>query len=325
MIRSLASRARRTLHGHYWTYAGFVLSQVRPPAPLDDVHVEIDATAEDDRPISLHARFTDQPSSDVCVLVLHGLGGDIDSRYVQLATHAARRRGASVMRLDFRGADRKGADVYHAGFTGDVRAALASPLLSRFRRIEIVGYSMGGHIALSYAAATDRDPRVASIAAVCAPLDLAHGVRAIQRTDRRPYQFHVLASLKAAYRAVEERAKREGRSLPRTADEVDRVVTIREWDEAVVCPRFGYRDPEHYYETCSAGPKLASFEIPTLLAIAEQDPMVPLPTLHPWIDQTSSAVTTWRFERGGHVAFPSDVRRADATLEDEIVAWLAER
>lgn len=325
MIRSLAARASRTLHGHYWTYAGFVLSQVRPPAALDDVPVTIDALAQEDRPITLSARFTDQADSDTCVVVLHGLGGDLHSRYVQLATHAARRRGASVLRLNFRGADCEGADVYHAGFTGDVRAVLASPLLSRFSRLEIVGYSMGGHIALTYAAETDRDPRVASIAAVCAPLDLAHGVRAIQRTDRRPYQFHVLRALKTAYRAVEVRAKREGRVLPHTADEVDRVATIRAWDELVVCPRFAFRDPEHYYETCSAGPKLASIEVPTLVAVAEHDPMVPLSTLHPWITQISDAVTTWRFERGGHVAFPSDVRSRETTLEDEIVAWLAER
>ncbi|MFO0712671.1 MAG: alpha/beta fold hydrolase [Sandaracinus sp.] len=325
MIRSLAARARRSLHGHYWTYAGFVLSQLTPPAPLDDVPVRIDARAEGDRAITLSARFTDRPQSDTCVLVLHGLGGDVSSRYVQLATHAARARGVSVLRLGFRGADLEGADVYHAGLLDDVRAALASPLLSRFSRLEIVGYSMGGHITLSYAASRERDPRVAAVAAVCAPLDLAAGVRAIQRPDRRPYQFHVLRSLKAAYRKVEERAEREGRTLPHTADEVDRATTIRDWDALVVCPRFGFRDPEHYYESCSAGPKLASIEVPTLLAIAEADPMVPLATLHPWIERTSDAITTWRYERGGHVAFPAGARRDTVSVEDELVAWLAER
>ena len=324
MIRSLAARARRSLHGHYWTYAGFVLSQLRPPAPLDDVEVSIDASAEEGRPIALHARFTDRAESDTCVLVLHGLGGDLDSRYVQLATHAARARGTSVLRLDFRGADLSGADVYHAGFADDVRAALASPLLARFTRIEIIGYSMGGHISLTYGASQDRDPRVAAIAAVCAPLDLAHGVRAIQRPDRRPYQFHVLRALKTAYRAVEVRATREGRAIPHPADVVDRAATIRDWDALVVCPRFGFRDPEHYYEACSAGPKLASIEVPTLLAIAEADPMVPLPTLQPWVERTSASVTAWRYERGGHVAFPAGARQGETTVEQEIVAWLAE-
>ena len=325
MVRTLAARARRSLHGHCWTYAGFVLSHLRPPAALDDVEVSVDAHAADARPIALRARFTDRAESDTCVLVLHGLGGDLDSRYVQLATHAARARGRSVLRLDFRGADLSGADVYHAGLTDDVRAALASPILARFPRLEIVGYSMGGHIALRYAASEGRDPRVVAVAAVCPPLDLARGVQAIQRPDRRPYQFHVLRSLKAAYGAVEERARREGRSLPHPAEVVGRAGTLRDWDALVVCPRFGFRDPEHYYAACSVGPKLAALEIPALLVIAEADPMIPVSTLHPWLERASPAVTAWRFERGGHVAFPRGAGHGRASIEEEVVAWLAER
>lgn len=325
MIRAIASRARRSIHGHYWTYAGFVLTHLRPPAPLEDEAVTIVADDPVRGPVPLSGRFRDAPDADACVVILHGLGGDIDSRYVQLSAHAAARAGKAALRLGFRGSDRRGADVYHAGLTDDVRAALGSPLLARFSRLELVGYSIGGHIALSYAASREVDPRVAGIAAVCAPLDLALGVQAIQRPDRRPYQFHVLSSLKAAYRAVDARAREEGRVLPHPASVVERARTIRDWDELVVCPRFGFRDPEHYYETASAGPRLARIETPTLLAVADHDPMVPRSTLAPWLDRTSPSVTTWRFERGGHVAFPAGLRGRDVTLEDEIVAWLAER
>lgn len=323
MIRSLTARARRSLHGHGWTYAGFVLSQLRPPAPLDDVPLEIEALAENGRAITLGARLSAN-ESDTCVVVLHGLGGDLDSRYVQLAVHAARRRGVSALRLHFRGADLRGEDVYHAGFLDDVHAALRSPALARFTRIELLGYSMGGHIALRYAAAPDRDPRVAAIAAVCAPLDLAAGVRAIQRADRRPYQHHVLAALKAGYRAVELRAQEQGRSLPHPYERVARARTLREWDALVVCPRFGFHDPDDYYARCSAGPALAAIEVPTLLAIAEADPMIPLATLAPWLERTSPTVSLWRFAQGGHVAFPEGLRGAQTSLEDELVGWLAE-
>jgi len=325
MIRAIASRARRSLHGHYWTYAGFVLSHVRPTGPLGDAPVAITAPDPTLGPIPLTARFRDDPGADTCVVIIHGLGGDIDSRYVQLATLAAQRAGKATLRLGMRGSDRSGADVYHAGLTDDVRAALASPVLARFSRIEIVGYSMGGHIALTYAASGTIDPRVGAIAAVCAPLDLAAGVRAIQRPDRRPYQFHVLGSLKAGYRAVQARARQTGPPLPHPASVVDRARTIREWDELVVCPRFGFRDPEQYYEEASAGPRLVKIAVPTLLAVAEPDPMVPPSTLAPWLERVSPTTTTWRFERGGHVAFPAGLRDRAVTLEDEILAWLAER
>ncbi|GAB4200823.1 MAG: hydrolase [Sandaracinaceae bacterium] len=324
MIRALAQRARRSLHGHYWTYAGFLLTHVRPPDPVNDAPVDVHADDPQVGHVPLTARLGG-PDDDTCVIVLHGLGGDIDSRYVQLATHAAQRTGRSTLRLGFRGSDRSGADVYHAGLIDDLVAAIASPALARFSRLEIVGYSMGGHIALRYAALGPHDPRVRAIAAVCAPLDLARGVRAIQRPDRRPYQFHVLQSLKACYREVDARARREGRALPFPATEVDKAPTLREWDAMVVCPRFGFRDPDDYYERASAGPLLGAIDIPTLVAIAEADPMVPPSTLEPWLGAVSPAVTTWRFERGGHVAFPVGLRRGEATVEDEVIAWLRDQ
>jgi predicted alpha/beta-fold hydrolase len=324
MIRALARRARRSLHGHYWTYAGFLLSHVQPPGPVDDDPVPLELEDPVVGRVALTAR-QGLRESDTCVVILHGLGGDVDSRYVQLAAHAAHRAGRCTLRLGFRGSDRSGADVYHAGLIDDLVGALASPALAGFSRLEIVGYSMGGHIALRYAAIGPRDPRVRAVAAVCAPLDLARGVRAIQRPDRRPYQYHVLESLKACYREVDARARREGRALPFPASEVERAPTLREWDAMVVCPRFGFRDPDDYYERASAGPLLGEIELPTLLAIAEADPMVPPSTLDPWLATTSPAITTWRFEQGGHVAFPAGLRRSESTVEDEVIAWLAEQ
>jgi predicted alpha/beta-fold hydrolase len=53
--------------------------------------------------------------------------------------------------------------------------------------------------------------------------------------------------------------------------------------------------------------------------------MIPVSTLHPWLERASPAVTAWRFERGGHVAFPKGAGHGRASIEEEVVAWLAER
>ena len=61
-------------------------------------------------------------------------------------------------------ADGRGEDFYHAGLTVDLEAAIASPELARYQRILILGYSLGGHVVLRYAA--NPNGSVADIAAV---------------------------------------------------------------------------------------------------------------------------------------------------------------
>lgn len=323
-IRALPARARRSLHGHYWTYAGYVLSKLETIEVRD---APITITLDDDIAghIALDARFHDA-GNDRCVVVLHGLGGSLESRYVQLAVRAAQRAGLSTLRISFRGANGKGADVYHAGLTDDVRAALRCPELAAMKHLYLIGYSMGGHITLRYASESRTrgiDARVRSVSAVCAPLDLRKCVDAIQRKDRLPYQYNVLKTLKEHYRAVEEVATQSGRKLAHPWKEVNAVTTIDEWDRLVICPRFGFANIDAYYAQCSAGPHLHALEMPTLMAVANADPMVPLVTLDPWIRKVSSNVEVRHFERGGHVAFPRDVSER-AGLEDDIVAWLVQ-
>jgi predicted alpha/beta-fold hydrolase len=324
-LRALPARARHALHGHYWTYAGYVLSKLEK-IEVDDAPIVITLDDEVAGRIELDARFHNA-ESDHCVVVFHGLGGSLESRYVQLAVRAAQRAGLSTLRVSFRGANGKGADVYHAGLTDDVRAALRCPELARMKHLTLIGYSMGGHITLRYASESRTrgiDERVRAVSAVCAPLDLRKCVDAIQRRDRLPYQYNVLKTLKEHYRAVEEKAARSGRKLAHPWQEVNAVTTIDVWDKLVVCPRFGFPDIDTYYRACSVGPHLHAMEVPTLLAIANADPMVPRITLDPWIQKTSKSVEVRRFDQGGHVAFPKGVA-VGASLEDDIVAWLMAR
>ena len=104
--------------------------------------------------------------------------------------------------------------------------------------------------------------------------------------------------------------------------------TIRDWDERVVCPRFGFASLADFYERESVGPKLGTIRVPTLLVVADRDPMIAIETVEPWLEGASGAVTVVRKRRGGHVAFPDDVgllgARGDA-MEREIVRWIGER
>lgn len=310
---------RQVIHGHFWTLLPQLAHTVSPEhAPRDEPW---DTTFEDPTmgTLRLTGWIRARPRHDTLFVLLHGLGGNHDSRYVRSMARACDRAGVSYLRFDMRGADRSGEDVYHAGSTEDLRAMLRSPALARFHRIYVIGFSLGGHILIRWATEPDRDPRVAAIATVCAPLDLAYGADAIQRPLGRPYQWHVLRGLKEMYRAAALRR----RPLPTTVERVDAIRTILEWDDEVIVPRFGFASRQEYYASQAAGPRLGSLEVPTLLIAAEADPVVTADQLRPWVAQASDAVQV-AWTGGGHIGFPH--LTIDGTdegpLEPQVLAWL---
>ncbi len=314
---------RQAFLGHFWTVGPHLAHSLRPtPLPRDEPW---DAMVDDEAfgPLRLTGWLRHGPSDDTLVVIIHGLGGSVDSSYVVRSAKAMDDAGLSYLRLNLRGADRSGEDLYHAGLSDDLRAALASPALAHFSRVHIVGFSMGGHVALRWAAEPGRDPRVRSVVAVCAPLDLAFGARSIQRPMGLPYQWHVLRGLKEMYQAAAPR-----RPMPIALDEAMALKTILEWDERIVAPRFGFASRDAYYEETSAGPILSELDLPTLFVAAEADPMVTAEQLRPWLADASDAVQVAWTARGGHVGFPDDLDLGlgdVGALDSQIASWIRRR
>lgn len=327
---SAFARLRESAAGHVWTYAGFVAGVIAPPRAVDDVPFRTEVPDPALGSIPVRGRLAARGDERLLVVVLHGLGGTLESRYMREATHAARAAGHAVLRLSLRGADGGGTDVYHAGLHDDLHAALASPALAGFSAIALLGYSLGGHVvlrALVDAAHRPLNPRVVAAAAVCAPLDLGACSYAIARADRRPYESHVLRGLVAQHEAVA--ARRGFPEAQRVA--VRGVRSIRAWDALVVCPRFGFASVDAYHEAMSVGPHLGRVRLPTLVVHADADPMVPTATVSrflartPWVEPVV-------LRRGGHVFFPRGALVAGPlaahggpglSVDARVVAWLA--
>jgi predicted alpha/beta-fold hydrolase len=254
---------------------------------------------------------------------VHGLGGDVGSHYVLDAAAAGDAKGVAVLRLHLRGADRTGEDLYHAGMSHDIHSILASSPLQSYSRIVLLGYSLGGHIVLRAATEKELDPRVAAVAVVCPPLDLGRGVVEIDAPARYVYRRHILDSIKEVYASV---ARRRALHLP--VSEVRRIHFLREWDERVVAPRFGFRGADHYYAEASVCSRLAQLCVPSLLIAARHDPMVPQATVAPALESAAPMLDVRWIERGGHVGFPGDVDIGESKaglLEPQVVAWLLGR
>ncbi|MFN7973284.1 MAG: alpha/beta fold hydrolase [Acidobacteriota bacterium] len=317
MAREVRS-AVMSLRGHVYTVAPRLRDALRrsPAPPGAPWHTAI---AEDGRELRITGCLRELAGASTIVVIVHGLGGRADSDYCLRDAAAAERAGCSSLCVALRGADRRGEDIYHAGLTADVDAAIQSGELSAYRRIVLLGYSLGGHTVL-HAALRPVDRRIAAVAAVCAPLDLAAAQRFIDTEALAIYRLAILHGLKAIYAEVARR-----RAVPTPPRAVRRIRTLYEWDRLTVVPRFGFGTPERYYAETSVGPRLPSLRTPALVVASEGDPLVPLGAVRPHADAARATVRTAYVATGGHVGFP---RSADLGipgergLEPQIVAWL---
>ncbi len=300
------------------------LSGVPPASPSAPWSVEIPDPQVG--PVRLSGRLrvvperrADGTGSTLLVLV-HGLGGSADSSYMLRTAAVAEQLGLSSLRLNLRGADRRGEDLYHAGLSSDLERVLQSPAMAAFERILLFGFSLGGHVCLRFATEVV-DPRLSAVAAACAPLDLDACVAAIDRPSGWVYRRYVLAGLCQMYAEVAAR-----RDLPLPVAEARRIRTLREWDRRTVVPRFGFDSPEDYYRRARVGGRLDRLRVPALLAVAEGDPMVPPAAIHRGLNGAPEHFDLRWSRRGGHLALPAGLdmgEDAPAGLASQVIAWLA--
>ncbi|MDA8017868.1 MAG: alpha/beta fold hydrolase [Thermoanaerobaculia bacterium] len=282
--------------------------------------------------ISLSGALSDgSTDSDRLLILVHGLGGSIESHYMAPAARAAVDLGLACLRLNLRGADRQPTDLYHAGLTLDLHQALHSSELAGFRRIYVMGFSLGGHVTLKFGI-EEKDERVGAVAAVCSPLDLRATVRDFDALPRYPYREYIVGGVKN--KVLHILAHRDDLPGELDAAQIRGVNKLRDFDAATVVPRFGFDDTDHYYESQSVVHRLHELRRPALLLAAKEDPMISARSVRSGLASGSGNLEVVWSERGGHVAFPNDLDlrhrlglgdQAPRSLEGQIIAWLLQQ
>jgi predicted alpha/beta-fold hydrolase len=257
------------------------------------------------------------------LVAFHGLEGSSKSQYIQAFASAARSAGLAFAAPHFRGCSGElnlAPRAYHSGDFEEIgwilarlRERSAAPLLA-------VGVSLGGNALLRWAAeAGDSASHIAaSVAAVCAPIDLAAGGHAIVRgLNRQLYNRMFLASMKP--RALAKWVQHPG------LFDRERLLAARdlyEFDNVFTAPVHGFKDTEDYWARGSAKPHLHRIRIPALVLNARNDPFVPawcLPAQH----EVGKHVSLWQPAHGGHVGFPAGLPPGHVmTMPQTVLGWL---
>lgn len=237
------------------------------------------------------------------MLILHGLTGCAASGQVLGIAVKAQRAGFRVARADLRNASGStpSAGIGHAGRSEDVRALLEH--ISEYAGdapVAIVGYSLGGNIALKALGelGAGARARISAAVAISVPIDLDHSCASIDTGGNRIFRRYFLRRLGRLV-AVRQRAHPD-----RYGDlEVDGVDSLREFDDRVVAALCGFDSAEDYYARSSSLPWIPRIEVPTLLIHARDDPFVPF---EPYEDPSIAAnphVTLLATTHGGHAGF----------------------
>ncbi len=246
------------------------------------------------------------PGERPTLVLVHGLEGSSDSGYMLGLAERAFRAGWNAVRLNQRncgGTESLTPTLYNSGLSGDYRAVLFE-LIDRDSLPEIffAGYSMGGNLVLKMAGelGSDAPRQLRGIAAVCPSADLAACADAIALRHNFVYQKRFVDSLK-------QRMRVKAKLFPGKFDlsRMDRVGTLREFDDVITATYCGFRDASDYYARSSALRVAGEVRVPTLVLTARDDPFVPFASFADPSLRENANITLTSPEHGGHCAFIS--------------------
>ncbi len=265
-----------------------------------------------DSEVLAHCYWQPSRADRPTLLVLHGLEGSSEAHYMRALAAKAWRRGWNAVLLNQRncgGTERLTPTLYHSGLTADPHTVLRTLVeTDGLRLFGIIGYSLGGNLAVKLAGELGASPDVplAGVVAISPTIDLDVCVRAIERRANLPYHFNFVRHLKA-------RMRRKAQAWPGVFDltPLGGIWTIRRFDDVYTAPLHGFGNASNYYAQASAGRVVSNVRIPTLLLSAEDDSFVPASQFQVPDVRDNPNIAVSITAHGGHCAFIAEAREGN--------------
>jgi predicted alpha/beta-fold hydrolase len=305
-------------NGHLQTLIGNYLRRPKLSLPVQAELVEVDPA--DGSRVLCHNSWQPEAirSQRLTVVLVHGLEGSSNSRYICGLAARAWEAGCNVVRMNMRNCgetDHLTPTLYHSGLSGDVSAVVRYfATMYGLTAFALIGYSMGGNLVLKHAGEWGKDLPLCAVAAVCPAIDLAAGSDALHEPANRGYEWHFLRGLMRRYR-------RKAALYPQiyTTRGIGPVRSLREFDHKIVARYCGFRDADDYYYRAASARVVDRIAVPTLILQALDDPFIRLlPETRAAIRENPN-ITLIETPHGGHCAYLScnrgdEIHWAEATV-----------
>ena len=258
--------------------------------------------------------------SDTVVLALHGLEGSSQSKYIISVLNYLNTQNIDGAALNFRGCsgqDNNKPYSYHSGKTDDVDLAITYLLSqNKYRNIFLLGYSMGGNVALKYMGTFKNMPvEIKGAMAISVPCDLEGSAIKLESFNNILYQNMFLKTLK-------EKSLLKLRRFPEANlnnEAIENAKTFKDFDNTVTAPLFGYKNAEDYWEKNSSKQFIPEISIPTLLINALDDSFLS-ESCFPFTEAENHKKVYFETPKyGGHVGFNSTLFGKDLLWSEKRV------
>ncbi len=212
--------------------------------------------------------------------------------------------GCNIIRMNMRncgGTEDLSPTLYHSGLSGDVAAVMRTLATEKgLGAFALVGYSMGGNIVLKLAGelGENRPDYLKAVVGVSPAMDLGVSADALHNPSNRVYEWKFLIGLRRRFR-------RKAELFPQIYSTVglERIATLRQFDDQITARYSGFTGADDYYYRASSARVASQISVPTLILHALDDPfirMLPSTRAALLANQRVRLVET---RHGGHCAF----------------------
>ncbi len=209
------------------------------------------------------------------VLLCHGLEGNTESKYLKGMARAASTAGYDVLTWNYRGCSgeiNRNFRFYHSGESADLDLVVQCAVsTNRYTSIGLIGFSVGGNIALKYLGekSSSLSPFIKAAVTFSAPCDLKAGALQMAKWRSKFYMNRFLKNLHLKVLAKNKQYPGQINDEGFTA-----IKNFIQFDERYTAPIHGFKDASDYYKRSSSLFYLSEITVPTLLVSALNDPFL---------------------------------------------------
>ena len=212
--------------------------------------------------------------------------------------------GCNVVRMNMRncgGTEDLSPTLYHSGLSADIAAVMRRLAAEKYlKAFGLVGYSMGGNLVLKLAGdlGTKAPAYLKAAVGISPAMDLAASADALHDVGNRVYEFKFLVGLRRRFR-------RKAELFPEiySTDGLDRIRTLRQFDDRITARYSGFLGADDYYARAASSRVASQIAVPTLVLHSLDDPFVRmLPSTRAAL-LGNAHVRMIETAHGGHCAF----------------------
>jgi predicted alpha/beta-fold hydrolase len=265
---------------------------------------QIDARSRGASHVLCHCHWQANAGQRPTVLLVHGLEGSTRSQYMLGNAARAWAAGCNVIRMNMRncgGTEDLSPTLYHSGLSGDVATVMRTLSAEKgLRAFALIGYSMGGNLVLKLAGelGADAPGYLKAVVGVSPVMDLAVSADALHNHSNRIYEWKFLVGLRRRFR-------RKAELFPAiySTEGVERIGSLRQFDDQITARYSGFRGADDYYDRASSSRWVSQIAVPALILHALDDPFIRmLPTTRAAL-LDNPRVRLMETAHGGHCAF----------------------